>query len=199
MMSLFRDRLKMRGARGIVGLQRIFKDMDDDGSNCPNLSEFQKACRNFKIGISDEYLPTLFNAFDLNNDKTLSIHEFLMAVRGNMSRNRANVVQQAWQVISNGAPIDMYEIKDKFHADKHPDVTSGKRTADQVLVEFLETFEHSLNVMERNTQDGRITFEEFMEYYSNVSFVIEDDQHFSLIIKNVWDTNGGQDPYRNYD
>jgi len=88
MIDLFRDRLKMRGARGIVGLQRIFKDMDDDGSNCLNLHEFQKACRNFKIGISDEYLPTLFNAFDLNNDKTLSIHEFLVAIRGNMSRNR---------------------------------------------------------------------------------------------------------------
>ena len=93
MMSLFRDRLKMRGARGIVGLQRIFKDMDDDGSNCLNLFEFQKACNKFKIGISDEYLPTLFNAFDLNNDKTLSIHEFLIAIRGNLSMNRATVVQ----------------------------------------------------------------------------------------------------------
>ena len=92
MMMLFRDRLKARGARGIVGLQRIFKEMDDDNTNCLNLHEFQKACRNLKIGISDEYLPTLFNEFDLNNDKTLSIHEFLTAVRGQMSRNRVNVV-----------------------------------------------------------------------------------------------------------
>ena len=77
MMGLFRDRLRMRGTRGIIGLQRIFKTMDDDGSNCLNLFEFQKACRDYKIGISDEYLPTLFNAFDLNNNKTLDIAEFL--------------------------------------------------------------------------------------------------------------------------
>lgn len=85
----------------------------------------------------------------------------------------------------------MYDIKDKFHADNHPDVTSGKRTADQVLVEFLETFEHSLNVMERNSQDGKITQEEFMEYYNNVSFVIDDEQHFMLLVKNVWNVNAG--------
>lgn len=93
MMSLFRDRLRMRGTRGIIGLQRIFKVMDDDGSGALNLSEFQKACRDYKIGISDEYLPTLFNAFDLNNDKTIDLHEFLHAVRGQMNGVRYGVVE----------------------------------------------------------------------------------------------------------
>ncbi len=37
MMQLFRDRIKARGARGIVGLQRMFKIMDDDGSHTLSL------------------------------------------------------------------------------------------------------------------------------------------------------------------
>jgi hypothetical protein len=37
MMSLFRDRIKARGARGIVGLQRVFKIMDDDNSRSLSL------------------------------------------------------------------------------------------------------------------------------------------------------------------
>ena len=92
MMALFRDRLKARGARGIIGLQRLFKIMDDDESRCLSLYEFTKACRDFKVGISDEYLSTIFNAFDLNHDGTLSIDEFLMAVRGDLNEARRAIV-----------------------------------------------------------------------------------------------------------
>lgn len=78
MMALFRDRIKARGARGMVGLQRMFKIMDDDGSRSLSLYEFTKACRDFRIGISDEYIPTVFNAFDLNRDGTINFDEFLV-------------------------------------------------------------------------------------------------------------------------
>ena len=37
--------LKSRGARGIIGLQRKFKIMDDDGSKTLNMAEFKKAMR----------------------------------------------------------------------------------------------------------------------------------------------------------
>lgn len=39
-MQLFRDKVKARGARGIVGLQRIFKIMDDDRSRSLSRNEF---------------------------------------------------------------------------------------------------------------------------------------------------------------
>lgn len=41
----------------------------------------------------------------------------------------------------------MHELKDVFKADKHPDVVSGKRMAREVMNEFLETFEMSMNIM----------------------------------------------------
>ncbi len=85
MMDLFRDRIKARGVRGIFGLQRIFKIMDDDESGCLSQYEFSKACRDFKIGISADNLPIIFDAFDLNHDGTLSIDEFLMAIRRDLS------------------------------------------------------------------------------------------------------------------
>ena len=149
MMNLFRDRLKMRGLRGVIGLQRIFKMMDDDQSGCLNLHEFQKGSAQFKIGISEEYLPTLFNAFDLNNDKTLSVYEFLSTIRGDISDRRMDIVENAFNTIAPSGQVEMMQIKSLFHADKHPDVLSGKRQAQQVLVEFLETFEQSLNIMNR--------------------------------------------------
>ena len=39
----------------------------------------------------------------------------------------------------------------------HPDVKSGKRTEDEVLTEFLETFEQHYNTITGGQSDGVIT------------------------------------------
>jgi hypothetical protein len=80
MLALFRDRLKSRGARGIIGLQRTFKIMDDDNSRTLSQYEFTKACRDFKIGIADENMHVLFKAFDRNNDGVINFDEFLYSI-----------------------------------------------------------------------------------------------------------------------
>ena len=83
----------------MVGIQRLFKIMDDDGSKTLSEQEFAKACRDFKTGISEENIPTLFTAFDTNRDGTLNIDEFLMAIRGELSDKRLSLVQQAFRKI----------------------------------------------------------------------------------------------------
>jgi Ca2+-binding EF-hand superfamily protein len=67
--------------------------MDDDGSRTLSEAEFAKACQNFKIGISEDNIPILFNAFDTNRDGTLNIDEFLMAIRGSLSSKRLALVE----------------------------------------------------------------------------------------------------------
>lgn len=49
-----RDRLKARGARAFIGLQRQFKIMDDDNSKSLDVSEFKKAISDFKIGLNPD-------------------------------------------------------------------------------------------------------------------------------------------------
>ena len=44
--------------------------------------------------------------------------------------------------------LDIEDIRELYNADKHPDVMSGKGTSDQVLVEFLETFETQLDLIQ---------------------------------------------------
>ena len=85
LLKLFRDKLRGRGPRGMVGLQRIFKMMDDDNNGSLSLREFSKACKDFKVGISEENVPILFDLFDENKDGTLDYDEFLYTVRGEIS------------------------------------------------------------------------------------------------------------------
>jgi hypothetical protein len=58
-----KNQLAARGAKGIIGLQRAFRNMDDDGSNSLNFAEFKKAMRECKIVMTEAQCATLFQLF----------------------------------------------------------------------------------------------------------------------------------------
>ena len=82
--------------------------------------------------------------------------------------------------------IDVAEIAGKYDASKHPDVLAGRKTPDQVLREFLDTFDVGGEV------DGKVTRQEFINYYANVSSSIDNDEYFELMIRNAWHISGGE-------
>ena len=82
--------------------------------------------------------------------------------------------------------IEFDEIKEVYRARNHPDVKAGKKTEDEVLLEFIETFEAAHNYLNGNDADGKVTLEEFIEYYENVSMSIDDDAYFELMMTNAW-------------
>ena len=185
----------------MMGIQRLFKIMDDDGSKTLSEAEFAKACQNFKIGISEENVPVLFGAFDTNRDGTLSIDEFLMAIRGELTDKRLSLVKQAFKVIDKDGSgvLDPNDIRESYNASKHPDVIEGKKTEEQILVEFLETFEAHLNLRDNTSADGKVTLEEFVEYYKNISCSIDNEDYFTLMMNNSWNLRGDASPYKKYE
>lgn len=89
-----RAKLKQRGAKGIIGLQRTFKIIDDDGSKSLSYDEFLKAMKDFRIDIKEDDVPKLFSYFDSNQDGSINYDEFLRAVIGEMSDFRKNIVKK---------------------------------------------------------------------------------------------------------
>ena len=82
--------------------------------------------------------------------------------------------------------LELEDIKGVYNAKMHPDVKAGKRTEDDILLEFLETFETHHNVLMGKENDHKVNPEEFEEYYSNVSMSIDNDEYFALMMKNAW-------------
>jgi Ca2+-binding EF-hand superfamily protein len=122
--------------------------MDDDNSKSLDRNEFKKAMRDFKVEIPEDYIDTIFNAFDLNRDGTIDYDEFVRIIRGDLTPPRLALVKRAFAKLDkdHSGIVDIDDIKDLYSTTKHPDYISGKKTRDQVLVEFLETFEMHHNI-----------------------------------------------------
>jgi len=89
---------------------------------------------------------------------------------------------------ANGV-IELSDIKGTYSAKKHPDVMMGKKSEDEVLYEFLDTFEgaYALKHPEAKLSGKRvITMEEWLEYYNTISCSIDNDQYFELMMTNAY-------------
>jgi Ca2+-binding EF-hand superfamily protein len=193
----FRQKLIARGGKGIIGLSRQFKIFDDNNNKTLEYDEFAKACRDFKIDLSQSEIKILFQLFDRDNQGTIDYDEFLRNMKGQMNDRRKKIVLLVFEKLDTdkSGVIDINDIKYTYNVKSHPDVKSGKKTEEDVYGEFLETFEthHNIN---RGSKDRRVTREEFIEYYNNISMSIDNDEYFELMMTNAWKlgaTKGGSD------
>jgi hypothetical protein len=104
-----------------------------------------------------------------------------------MSVRRLALVNQAFASLDTQGrgEVEAEDIAKSYTASKHPDVVSGRKTQEAVLREFLETFDVGGEV------DGKVTRQEFQNYYANVSSSIDNDDYFELMIRNAWHISGG--------
>jgi hypothetical protein len=108
-----------------------------------------------------------------------------------MNQNRIKFVQMAFKKLDKDGSgvLEVTDLKDVYNAKNHPDVKSGKKTEEEVLGEFLETFEMHFNIG-GGQHDQQITMEEFLEYYNNVSASIDDDRYFEQMMTAAWKLSG---------
>ena len=187
LINKLRDQLAAQGARGIIGLSRKFRIMDDDDSKTLSQTEFRKGLKELKLALSESEILDLFAVFDKDRDGSINYDEFLSGVRGVLDPRRKALVDTAFNILdkSGDGIIDVDEIISVYNADKHPDVLSGKRTANEVLREFLDTFDVG------GVHDGKVTRQEFENYYANISASIDSDDYFELMMRNAWHITGG--------
>lgn len=108
-----------------------------------------------------------------------------------MNQPRRNLVKKAFTKLDrnkNGF-VEVDDIKGVYNCKNHPDVKMGKKTEEEVLSEFLDTFELHYSLSHPNSRDKKISLDEFNEYYNNISMSIEDDRYFELMMTNAWNLN----------
>ena len=94
----------------------------------------------------------------------------------------------------NSGILDLNDIRQTYNAKQHPLVKQGKKTEEEVLLEFLDTFEDHFCDMrgQADSRDGKINVNEWIEYYNNVSMSIDDDAYFQLMMNNTWNLDNSK-------
>lgn len=100
---------------------------------------------------------------------------------GELNAFRKNLINKAYKKLDvNGdGQVKLDDIAQIYDASKHPDVLDGKKTKDQVLLEFMDKWD-------TQEKDGIITIEEFYDYFSDVSASIDTDEYFEAMMKSAW-------------
>ena len=192
-MMKFREAVARRGVRGIMSLRRSFMIADDNNDKTIDFNEFKKLVHDYRIPVEDKDVKTLFNEFDSDRSGSISYDEFLRGVVGEMNDFRMNIAKKAFKIMdSDGSgQIEINDIRGKYNAKFHPEVKAGKKTEDEVLAEFLDTFEYHFNLLNSNkSKDRTITMDEWIEYYNNISMSIDRDDYFELMMNNAWNMDG---------
>ena len=63
----------------------------------------------------------------------------------------------------------------------NPEFLEGKKTKDEILAEFLNNFDGA-----RGNNDGILTWEEFYDYYSDLSMSTPSDEYFVRMMESSW-------------
>ena len=189
---LLLDRLKAtlvsRGPIGFTSLQRVFQSADINGDGTLSLGEFKEALQSMQLNVIESELRQLFQFFDTDDSKSISYDEFVKGLRDDLNANRMAIVLKAFKQLDleKNELIDIGYLACQYNAAEHPDVRSGYLTGKQALATFMDTFDAGGEI------EGRVTKKEFINYYTNMGAVIENDWNFECLVRGVWGLGEGE-------
>lgn len=176
-----KQKILERGSYGIRGIARTFKLMDDNGNRQLEVDDFRWGLKDYGIDINQDEAAEIVTRFDKDKSGTLDFNEFLVWLKGDINEEREKFIFKAYQKldVNKDGMVTLEDIAKIYDASHHPDVISQKMTQEQVFKEFMSQWDTQV-------ADGIVSFDEFMEYYRDVSASIDRDDYFEVMMTNAW-------------
>lgn len=121
--------------------------------------------------------------YDIDGDGSVSYEEFLSGMREELSERRVNMVKKAFMMLDKDASgqITVSDIAGVYDVSMNPEFLEGRKTRDEILAEFLNNFDGK-----RGDGDGVLLWEEFYDYYSDLSMSTPSDEYFVKMMESTW-------------
>lgn len=81
----------------------------------------------------------------------------------------------------NSGRIDIRDIGSIYDVSFNPDFLEGRKSREQILHEFLNNFDGA-----RGNNDGVVTLEEWVDYYTDLSMSTPSDEYFVRMMESTW-------------
>ena len=181
MIQDIKETLSRRGSMQIRGLGRIFRILDDNRNRQIEKNELMWGLKDFDIHLSEEQTGVLMKHFDRDGSGSIDFNEMLRALRGDLSEKRIACIRMAYDKldVNKDGLVKLDDIAQLYDVSQHPDVISGKMTPEEAYKQFM-------SLWDTQVADGIVTFDEFCDYYRDVSASIDTDEYFAVMMKNAW-------------
>ncbi|KPA82376.1 hypothetical protein ABB37_03456 [Leptomonas pyrrhocoris] len=187
--------LLLRSASAVNGIRSFSRALgiaDDLGGKQINEEEFKQALHDNNVSLAQHEIVNVFTVLDRAGTHTIDPTEFIAAMYTDISPLRRVWLQRVWRLFlkdpQSGAAA-VAEMHKLFVPEGHPSVLRGETSADAIQQEFEATFNSETN------PDGRVSRQEFMEYYAGVSASCNDDSSFVALLRGVWTLPGVSDSF----
>jgi Ca2+-binding EF-hand superfamily protein len=180
LLSAIKAQLISRGSMQIRGIGRMFRILDDNRNHKLDKRELSDGLKDYGIHLTDAQTDCLFDSFDRDSNGQVNFDELLVALRGELNENRLSWIKAAYNKLDKNGDglVKLDDIAQIYDASEHPEVKQG-RPAEEAYMEFM-------SLWDTQVADGIVTFEEFCQYFRDVSASIDTDEYFAVMMKNAW-------------
>lgn len=77
--------------------------------------------------------------------------------------------------------VTLSDIAGIYDVSMNPDFLEGKKTREEILTDFLANFEGA-----KGNRDGRISKQEWADYYTDLSMSVPSDEYFVRMMESTW-------------
>ena len=182
-----------RGYIGIMSMRRTFMLVDENSTKEISFDEFEKIFKTYRYDLSETEINNLFNYFDKEGNGYIKYEEFLNELCNNLNQFRKDILKQVFNKLDEKEKgfVTVGIIRHEYNPKGNPLVRQGKRSEDEILAEFLDVLEYHFNLLIEKNEDIdvnelEVDFEEFCNFYKNISLCIEDDKYFEIMVLSEW-------------
>ena len=182
-----------RGYISIMSMRRTFMLVDENSTKEISFDEFEKIFKTYRYDLSETEINNLFNYFDKEGNGYIKYEEFLNELCNNLNQFRKDILKQVFNKLDEKEKgfITVGIIRHEYNPKGNPLVRQGKRSEDEILAEFLDVLEYHFNLLIEKNEDIdvnelEVDFEEFCNFYKNISLCIEDDKYFEIMVLSEW-------------
>ena len=189
--NLLRELLAKRGHKSIFIIQRMFYIYDN---NQTGEIPFDKLCDIFEIyniNLTKEDIFDFFNILDKEHKGIIKYNDLIKILIDNINQNREMLIQKLFQHFNKGNGFVLInDLKQKFNPMKHPDAINQIRNQEEILLDYIDSLEifreYNGNLNNENIKNGYMSFEDFSNFFKEISMSIIDDKLFDYLINNCW-------------